>query len=149
MIWGEVINSIRQLHLDLVQEFSLDPALYTRDIEITPIPIPFPEYLDDFEEWDELSVPSELQDLLPLHPVERALIEGPLLPIQIIKFKNPREIELLFAAVLGLEKSWLDQNKKLSPDKIKFMESFFSVQTLKLSVRAGFQKLATTKDVKS
>jgi hypothetical protein len=149
MIWGEVINSIRKLHLDLIQVFSLSPKLYSADIELPPALIGFPEALDDFDEWDELPLPPELQDLVPLHPVERALIEGPLLPIQLVRFRSRREIESLFSSITTLEKSWLEKSGAGSPDKIHFIETFCSVQALKTAVRAGFRPLHPAKEEKT
>jgi hypothetical protein len=149
MIWGEVINSIRKLHLDLIQEFSIAPKLYTADIELPAGLISFPEPVDDFDEWEEFPLPQELQDLVPLHPVERALIEGPLLPIQLVRFRSRREIENLFSAISALEKSWLEKSGVGSPDKVQFIETFCSVQALKTAVRAGFRPLHPAKEEKS
>jgi hypothetical protein len=149
MIWGELVNSVRNLHLHLVQDFAVDPALYTRDIPVAEVPIPFPESVDDFEEWEEPAVPADLQDLLPLHPVERVMIEGPVLPIQIIRFRNVREIRSLFDAVLILEKEWLEKTGNFSNERIGAVRSFLKAEELKLSVRAGFRVLAPTKELKS
>lgn len=149
MIWGDLINPVRKLHLLFVQEFSMDPTLYTRDIELNGIPVPFPDFIDDFDEWDETRLPADLQDLLPLHPVERALIEGPLLPIQIIKLKNAQEIDSLFAAILSLERAWMIKSATFSEDKMKFAETFFAAEGLKLSNRAGFKRIQALKETKS
>ncbi len=146
MIWGEVINSVRKLHLDLIQEFSISPKLLAQDLELPWDRIAFPEAVDDFDEWEELPLPSELQDLIPLHPVERALIEGPLLPIQLVRFRSKREVESLFSAISSLEKDWLQKTRTFSPDKAQFIETFCSVQALKTSVRAGFRPLQPAKE---
>jgi len=149
MIWGDVVNSVRKLHLYLVQEHSIDPALYTRDIPVSGPSIPFPDSVDDFEEWEEPVLPTELQDLLPLHPVERALIEGSLLPIQIIQFKNPREIESLLASVLALEKDWLKKSGTFTPERMDSTREFLKAEGIRLLVRAGLRTLASTKEMKS
>jgi len=146
MIWGEVINCVRKLHLSLVQEFSVDPALYTRDLEVDSDGIPFPEAIDDFDEWQETPMPQELQDILPLHPVERALIEGPLLPIQLIRFGSAKEIDALFGRILRLENSWLEISKTRTPERTRFVEVFLQAQALKLITRAGFRKLTSLKE---
>lgn len=146
MIWGEVINSVRRLHLFLVQECGVDPTLFTRDIPISGTLVPFPDSIDDFEEWEETPLPSELHDLLPLHPVERALIEGSLLPIQIIRFKTPREIESLFDAIIVLERKWMESSGTSSSDRLESVRNFLRAETLKLQVRAGLRTLAPTKD---
>lgn len=149
MIWGEVINSVRKLHMDLLQEFTLSPQLFTQDIELPADFVVFPEAIDDFDEWEELPLPPELQDVVPLHPVERALIEGPLLPIQLVRFRSKREIETLFSSISALEKCWLEKARTLSPDKVQFIETFCSVQALKTAVRAGFRPLQPAKEEKS
>ncbi len=141
MIWGEIINPVRKLHLELAREFSIPHALLAKDIELDPSGIPFPEAVDDFDEWQEIPLPAEMQDLIPLHPVERVLLEGPLLPIQLVRFESASAIERLFAAILSLEKEWLRQHRLLTPDKIRFLENFSAATALKLSIRAGFQKI--------
>lgn len=143
MIWGEVINSVRSLHLKLVQEFSLDPKLLTKDIELTPANFPYPEALDDFDEWNEIAIEPELQDLIPLHSVERVLIEGPILPIQKVSFHSKNEIDQLFAAVLRLEKEWLEKTRTLNPTLVQFIENDCSLQSLRISSLAGFKKLSS------
>jgi hypothetical protein len=148
MIWGEIINSVRKLHLDLLQEFSIAPKLLTEDVELPANLVAFPEAVDDFDEWEELPLPPELQDVVPLHPVERALIEGPLLPIQLVRFRSKREIENLFSSIATLEKCWLEKTRSLSPDKTHFIETFCSVQALKTAVRAGFRPLQPAKEGK-
>ena len=139
MIWGEVINSVRNLHLKLHQEFSLDPKLFLKDVELqSAADFPFPNAEDDFDEWDEYSIPPELADVIPLHSVERALIEGPILPIQKVKFQSKNEIDSLFGSILRLEKEWCEKTKTASPDKILFIENDCTLQALRISAKAGF-----------
>ena len=145
MIWGEIINAVRNLHRDLVEEFSVPPALYAADQELKIGLLPFPEALDDFDEWSEPAFPEPLSDLIPLHPVERALVEGPLLPIQKIRFGSKSEIDSLFASIIGLEKEWFVKSGLGSPDKVQYLENYLVVQALKLSVRAGFGKITSLK----
>jgi hypothetical protein len=147
MIWGEIINSVRKIHLDLIEECSVPVSLTSRDVELNTSSLPFPEAIDDYDEWEELSLPKELQDLIPLHAVERALIEGPLLPIQHIRFHSFLEVERLFASILTLEKEWLQKSKLLTPDKVHFLENACAVGALKISVRSGFQKLKPMKEI--
>jgi hypothetical protein len=149
MIWGDVVNSVRKLHLHLVQEHGIDAALYTRDIPVSGPAIPFPDSVDDFEEWEEPLLPTELQDLLPLHPVERALIEGRLLPIQIIQFKTPREIESLLSSILALEKDWLEKSGTFTTGRIDSAREFLKAEGLRLIVRAGLRTLVSAKEIKS
>jgi len=142
MIWGEVINLVRHIHLGLLQEFSLEPTLLMKDIELKGASdFVFPDAVDDFEEWDELVPSPSLEDILPHHPVERVLLEGPLLPIQKVKFHSLKEAEKLFENVLKLEKEWASELKILTPDFEKFLGHFCQAQALKLSTRLGFRKI--------
>jgi len=145
MIWGEVINALRNLHRDLVVEFSVPPARYSEDRELKRDSVVFPEALDDFDEWIEPPLEEALAELIPLHPVERVLVEGPLLPIQKISFSSKGEIDALFAAIIALEKDWFQKAGLVSSDKIQYVENFLVVQALKLSVRAGFGKITALK----
>ena len=147
MIWGEIINSVRKIHLDLIEECSVPSLLTARDIELESSKLPFPEAIDDYDEWEEFPLPKDLQDVIPLHAVERALIEGPLLPIQHIRFHSSTDVERLFASILTLEKEWLQKSKILTPDKVQFLENACAVGALKISVRAGFQKLKPMKEI--
>ncbi len=144
MIWGEIVNSVRSLHSSFFREFSLDPKLSTQDVELTSTRnLQFPELIDDFDEWDEFIPEEGLEDIIPLHPVERALVEGPLMPIQKIHFHSKNEIDILFASILSLEKEWCEKVKLASPDRFQFIENALVVQALKTSKRSGFIKLST------
>ncbi len=145
MIWGEVINALRSLHRDLVVEFSVPPTRYAEDRELQRDLVAFPAALDDFDEWIEPTLEENLSDLIPLHPVERVLVEGPLLPIQKIEFSSKAEIDALFASIISLEKEWFEKSGLVSTDKIQYTENFLVVQALKLSVRAGFGKITALK----
>ncbi len=145
MIWGEVINCVRTLHLDLMNEFAVDSRLFSKDLELKAASIPFPEAIDDFDEWLEPILPESLQDVIPLHPVERALIEGPLLPIQKVSFNTKSDVDALFAAIIACEKEWCEKNGVSTPAKMQFIENYFVVQALKISVRAGFGKITALK----
>lgn len=149
MIWGEVINSVRKLHLDLLREFSLSPRSLSVALELDAERISFPEAVDDFDEWQELTAEGELQDLIPLHPVERVLLEGPLLPIHLVRFRSRREIENLFSAIASLEKDWLEKSRALSPDKAQFIDNFCAVHALKTAARAGFRTVTPAHEEKS
>jgi hypothetical protein len=148
MIWGDVINSIRRLHLHMTMDLGIDAALFTRDIGISNTEIPMPASVDDFEEWEEAALPADLIDLLPLHPVERALIEGPLLPIQIIRFESAAGIESLMASILALEEEWMEKSRTKSPERQHAVRDFLKAEGIKLGVRAGFRKLASAKEMK-
>jgi hypothetical protein len=147
MIWGEVVNSVRNLHLKLHQEFAIDPKLFLKDVEINGLDFPFPEAEDDFDEWQEIELEASIQDIIPLHSVERVLIEGPILPIQKVKFHSKNEIDTLFGSILRMEKEWCEKNKISSPDKILFIENDCTLQALRIAAKAGFNKLAAVRSV--
>jgi hypothetical protein len=142
MIWGEVVNSVRSIHLSLLHEFSIDPKLFLKDIEFADAEtLIFPRQVDDFEEWDELIPAQALEDILPFHPIERVLLEGPLLPIQKVEFQSKVELEELFRSILHFEKEWAKHFKLLAPPTEKFLERACAAQALKLSTRLGFSRL--------
>ncbi len=147
MIWGEVINSVRSLHLKLVQEFGLDPKHFLRDVDLNLSGIPFPESEDDFEEWSEFPLPESLTDVIPLHSVERALVEGPILPIQKVRFHSKNDVDMLFGAILRLEKEWMDKTKTTSADKLLFIENDCTLQALRVSAKAGLSKLSAVRSI--
>jgi hypothetical protein len=145
MIWGEVINSVRSAHLSLIHEFNIDPKIFLNDIEFTraKTEFPFPQEIDDFDEWDELLPVPALEDILPLHPVERVLLEGPILPIQKIQFQSKIELDGLFITILNYEKEWAEKSKIMTPAIEKFLERIYASQALKLATRLGFSRLGT------
>jgi len=145
MIWGEIVNSVRSVHLSLLHEFAFDPKVMLKDVEFSedPATFPFPKELDDFDEWDELLPIPALEDILPLHPVERVLLEGPILPIQKVEFQSKIELEGLFISILNYEKEWASKLKLMTPSMEKFLERACASQALKLSTRLGFNKLGT------
>ena len=149
MIWGEVINGVRGLHLKLIKDFAVDPKTFLKDQELRIEGFPYPEAKDDFDEWDEFPLEADLQDVIPLHPVERVLIEGSILPIQKVSFHSKNEIDVLFGSILRLEKEWLEKLRLDSPDKLQFVENDCAVQALRISTKAGFSKLSAVKSKSS
>lgn len=141
MIWGEFINLVRSTHRDFIAEFRVSPKAVLPDPEWEP-QIPFPEAIDDFDEWNELALSPELQDTLPLHPVERAFVEGPLLPIQRVKFHSKKEVETLCESFLKLELEWLESQNLKTPERVQFFERAKNNLSLKLSTQLGFNRLA-------
>jgi hypothetical protein len=144
MIWGEVVNSVRSIHLGLLEECGVDPQHLLKDVDLKGRELfAFPEAIDDFEDWNEFVPAQALEDILPLHPVERVILEGPLLPIQKIKFNSSREVDTLFSSILALEKEWAEALKLMNPKTQTFLERMCGTQALRLSTRAGFRKLGT------
>jgi hypothetical protein len=141
MIWGEIVNSVRRIHFDFLNEFGIDPRLCLKDVPLTTEGFPYPEQIDDFDEWNEYIPSPEVEDILPLHPVERILIEGPLLPIQKVAFHSKSEVDVLFASLLGLQKEWCEKLNITSPERFHFLERYSASNALKISTRLGFFKL--------
>jgi hypothetical protein len=136
MIWGEFINQIRNLHLELLDQFSIQPITFTGDVELQSEGFPFPETGDDFGEWETPVLPEKILEALEFHPVERVLLEGPIMPIQEVLI-NPDQWESLYQAVMKLEKEWLTKTKLLSPDKLIFIEQNLRAKFLQLQRRSG------------
>ena len=136
MIWGEFINQIRNLHLELLDQFSIQPALFTGDVELQSEGFPFPEAGDDFGEWETPALPEKIMEALEFHPVERVLLEGPLMPIQEVVI-HADQWEKLFQAVMNLEKEWLTKTKLVSPEKLSFIEQNLRAKFLQLQRRSG------------
>jgi hypothetical protein len=142
MIWGEVINAVRSLHLELMDQFQLQPKVFTQDIELESAKnFSFPESTENFEEWEWITLPEAVQEALELHPVERALIEGPLLPIEGVRFRDAAQLQGLYEAVFSLEKEWLEKARIASPDKTLVLEQSLKLKWLKLQTRAGLNRL--------
>jgi hypothetical protein len=89
MIWGDFINQIRLLHSELLDHFQIQPTRFTADIELNSISFPFPESTGEYGEWETPVFPEKIMEALEFHPVERVLLEGPLLPIQEISIHTP------------------------------------------------------------
>lgn len=136
MIWGDFINQIRSLHLELMEQFSIQPAQFTADIELQSSGFPFPETGEDFGDWDPPAQPDRIQEALEFHPVERAMVEGPLLPIQEVIVKK-EDWERLYQAILGLEKEWLVKSKISNPEASAFVEQNLKAKFLQLQRRSG------------
>lgn len=142
MIWGEVLNAVRSLHLELIEQFQIQPKAFTQDIELEGAKhFPYPESTEDFEEWEWIHLPETIQDALELHPVERALIEGPLLPIERVLIRDEKQFQALQDAVFNLEKEWLEKARLSSPDKLLMIEQSLKIQWLKLQGRSGLKRL--------
>jgi hypothetical protein len=142
MIWGEVVNAVRSLHLEMMDQFQIQPRTYAQDIELIGArDITFPDSSENFEEWDWPEIPPGIQEALELHPVERALLEGPLLPIESVKIIDEAHLESLLQTVIALEKEWLEKARIHSPEKFLFIEQSLKLKWLKLQTRAGLKRL--------
>ena len=136
MIWGQIINEVRSLHLEFLDQYSISPHQFSSDIELTVEQFPFPTLGENFEDWETTILPEKIQEALELHAVERALIEGPLLPIQEVLIQN-HEWETLILAILGLEKDWMIKTKLFTDEKYSFIELTLRAKLLQLQRRSS------------
>ncbi len=103
--WGEIINSIRSLHMRFYQNFPYEYKDITLKTEFV-----FPQSLGSFGDWS----PLEAIDIVELHPVERKLLEGPLSPNEEISVALESEVSFIFKQILLLEREWLAQMSQQS-----------------------------------
>ncbi len=136
MIWGEFINQIRNLHLELLDQYAILPSTYISDIELTTDGFPYPTAGDDYGDWETPALPEKILEALEMHPVERVLIEGPLMPIQEVVI-TPENWESLFTAVINLETEWLKKAKLFNPEKLAFIDQNLRAKFIQLQRRSG------------
>jgi hypothetical protein len=136
MIWGEFINQLRALHVDFLDEFQIHHSVCTHDVELTSSDFPYPKDAGDFDEWTPVRHAPQLEESLELHSVERALIEGPLMPIQTVDLKDV-DWGTLESAILGLEKQWLEKNRLFTPDHFEFIRKNLGARFVQLQRRSG------------
>lgn len=136
MIWGEFVSQIRSLHADFIEQFQLKPAQILAPAELNSEPFPYPANAEDYGEWNPPEFPEPMNEALELHPVERVLLEGPLLPIQEVKIENHQWTDLQ-NAILDLEKEFLRQTRMNQPEKIDFIEKNLNARFMQLQRRAG------------
>jgi len=136
MIWGEFINQLRCLHVDFIEAFRVHPSVFSHDVELSVHTFPYPKDADDFGDWNPPRFEPALEESLELHPVERVLMEGPLLPIHELKL-NDQDWSALQAAILALEKEWLTKNKLHTPEHLEFIEKNLGARFVQLQRRSG------------
>jgi hypothetical protein len=139
MIWGEIINTVRNLHAEFFEAFRPQWKDYS-PVELNSDSFPYPAETGDYGEWEPPIFPESMMELLELHPVERVLLEGPLLPIQEVTIEAPQWIQIQ-NAILQLEKQFLQQMKYHQPEKSEFIEKNLHARFMQLQRRSGHQTL--------
>lgn len=127
MIWGDWINLLRQLHYAFWLKYPVEPkniSLFT--------PFHFPKATHTLGEWHPwepqgLTAPSSHMEFLESHPVERILLEGPLLPLQFVQFKSPNDLMALIHQLYTLEQEWLTEVGYLKPEAQTELEHLFQL----------------------
>ena len=136
MIWGDFINQLRALHVDFLDAFQIHHSVCSHDVELNANGFPFPNDAGDFDDWIPNRYPPELEESLELHAVERALIEGPLMPIQMVELKEI-DWKALESAILALEKDWLEKNRLFTPEHFDFVCKNLSARFVQLHRKSG------------
>lgn len=140
MIWGEVVNEIRRFHLALAQQAPAILRPHSPDFTLDPQSIVFPDALDDMDDWDHEPIPLKLAEWVEFHPVERALLEGPILPIQHVRFTNEAHFGEFAEAVVQLEKNWIARATRQGEVPADWEKELKS-RLLRLQTRAGVRRL--------
>jgi hypothetical protein len=136
MIWGEFINQLRCLHVDFSDAFRIHASVFTHDVELDSQAFPYPSEAEDFGDWNPPRFDPALEESLELHPVERVLMEGPLLPIHDLNLKE-QDWAALQGAILALEKQWLEKNKLFTAEHFDFIEKNLGARFIQLQRRSG------------
>jgi hypothetical protein len=142
MIWGEIINATRRLHQDFLDYSHTPLKTFIQDQTLpSSAGFPFPEAAIDYADWEPVEFAnSEIQEALELHPVERVLLEGPILPIQMVSM-NAKLLDNIYLRILKLETEWC-QSVQLDTDlNFQFIEQTFAKRWLKVRTKAGFNSL--------
>ena len=141
MTWGEVINGIRHLHFDFLNQFELPVQVFQKEVTLLSQNFPFPSSTQKFGEWEAASFPQSIADGLELHPIERVLLEGPILPIEIFSLQNTEQFNELYTAIFDLEKEWLLKTGLYEPSKVTFFEQNLKALQLRAQSKAGIGRL--------
>jgi len=128
MIWGEVINAVRSLHLKMLDEYNWTPTFIGNEVKFSESKFHFPKSKGNFSDWHEKSIP----DALEMHAVERVLLEGPLLPVEQIAIQNESEATIIFKQILFLEREWLQKQNIHNSDTVSFLEKNWTNEWLPL-----------------
>ena len=141
MIWGDVINAIRSLHLNLMESLSLHSEWFSHEPVFTPIEISFLPSSGQFSTWKSIEVPAFLE----FSPIERRLLEGPLLPTEKVTIPNEQALAQLSAQILLLETEWLihvsnERREVQLESSLKTLEQLWRSEWLKIQTKTGFNR---------
>jgi hypothetical protein len=142
MIWGDVINAVRSLHLNLMESLSLQSEWFSQEVIFTPVDLCFLPSGGQFTTWKAREVPAFLE----FSPIERMLVEGPLLPTERVTIPNEQALAQLSEQIFILETEWLIQlsnehrEVELEPS-LKILEQLWRSEWLKIQTKTGFNRL--------
>ena len=141
MIWGELINGIRNLHFEFLNQFELPVQVFLKEVELTRENFPYPPSAHEFGDWEPAHFPASINDGLEMHPVERVLLEGPLLPLEQVVLKSETQSSELFIAILNLEVEWIQKVGIFTPEKQNFFEQTIKNLRIRIQAKAGIGRL--------
>lgn len=139
MIWGEVIQEIRRFHLALVEQVPTLFKPHSPDLTLEPA-VAFPASTGDMDDWNPDHLPSSMAEWIEFHPVERVLLEGPLLPIEKVAFPTEHEFGNFASSIIELERNWIKRTGRLA-DVPANWEHELRGRLLRLQTRAGVRRL--------
>lgn len=128
LVWGDFINSIRQFHEEFWMKFPF-PKKQVTLFSTFHFP-PTSGEQGDWYPWEPQWVQPEV---IELHPVDRILMEGPIMPFEVVRLKTPTDVSFLVKQVHQLEREWLAEVGFLKPDSQAFLEQKMHELTQQLS----------------
>jgi len=101
MTWGDLLKQITSLHLQFLEHFPLD---YTESVKLERriLPFPEPQHIDQNYRWNLISEDPRIL----FHPLERALLEGPISPNETFRFRSPAHCKLFFETLCVCDQEW-------------------------------------------
>ncbi|MBS1958447.1 MAG: hypothetical protein JST80_03155 [Bdellovibrionales bacterium] len=141
MIWGEVIQEIRRFHLALVEQSPTLLKAHSPELALDGTAVPFPAATGDMDDWNPDHLPGSIAEWVEFHPVERVLLEGPLLPIEKVNFPTDQEFTMFANSIVELEKNWM---RRIGPGAANIpsnWEQELRSRLLRLQTRAGLRRL--------
>jgi hypothetical protein len=142
MIWGDIINAVRSLHLNLIESLELRSEWFTQEMRLLPVELSFLPSTGQFTTWHALEVPAFLE----FNPIERLLVEGPLLPTEKVTVPSESALAQLSQQLLILETEWLiqlsNEHREMTLEPaLKTLEQLWRSEWLRIQTKAGFNRL--------
>ena len=140
--WGEIVLTLRGLHLDFFNFSEINFSTFTQNIELSGrSSFPFPTVTGEFQDWDWDDREPPLQEALEMHPVERVLLEGPLLPIEVIQIDSMMQLNQMENILLNLEREWLEKLNLFTEENWNFIVENLKQRWIRVRARSGVIRL--------
>lgn len=140
MIWGELVDQLREVHLGFLDRFGIHPRAFLQECELLCDDFPFPTASEEYGDWSPAEIPEKIAEAIELHPVERVLLEGPILPIQEVRL-NQAEWNRISETLIRLERQWLSQARLLTDESFDYFEAEIRKRIQILQRRSGMTGL--------